>query len=586
MDPTNLQSTSLSSSAGNGARLWPTLLVVLIQVGLVTIWISPSNENLFRLMLMTLGALLCSFMFMILLVFASRLTWRVSLLTILAIVILGIISGICAAPFTAIAYLIYGFPLAMVATWIGLTITHKRGAQLQIVGMVSGAALVWLGMSQIRIERVQWSFLPVVALRWQPTAEQKLLSQGPFEAPKPSEKNAQGAGWSADRLEWPGFRGFRGDGRVTEPLPKMDWQQNPPKELWRRPVGPGWSSMSVVSGRLFTQEQRGEYELVSCYNAETGEPVWQHKEQSRFEEMQSGAGPRATPAFVNGIIYAYGAKAVLMALDATDGKLLWRRDLMLEFNAALPIWGFCTSPVVYGDNVVVFAGGDGENGFIAFDKTMGEVRWRMSERGMNFSSPQLMKFGEQSMLVINKTGATLGLDPNSGKVLWQQETFSNGSPAIVQPQQLNDTGLIIPFGDDKGVGYIELTSAPDANWVVQEKWRTRSIKPWYNDYLYHDGHVYGFDKQFFVCVDTQDGSLKWKSRKFGFGQAILVQSTGQVVMLSEDGEVRLIDVSPEESKQLGSVQVLNDTCWNHPIIAGGRLYVRNSVEMVCLELPQ
>lgn len=170
-----------------------------------------------------------------------------------------------------------------------------------------------------------------------------------------------------------------------------------------------------------------------------------------------------------------------------------------------------------------------------------------------------------------------------GDSLWR---FSNGSPAIVQPQQLNDTGLIIPFGDDKGVGYIELTSAPDANWGVQEKWRTRSIKPWYNDYLYHDGHVYGFDKQFFVCVDTQDGSLKWKSRKFGFGQAILVQSTGQVVMLSEDGEVRLIDVSPVESKQLGSVQVLNDTCWNHPIIAGGRLYVRNSVEMVCLELPQ
>ena len=584
MDPNNPVSGQVSAQAANGARLWPTLLVVLAQVCLVTVWISPSNENLFRLLIMMAGPILCSLAFMILLVFASRLAWSVSLLTILAVILLGITSGMFAAPLTGIAYLIYGIPLVIVAMWGGLAMTHKRGSRLQVVGMVSGAALVWLGMSQIRIERVQGTFLPVVALRWLPSAEEKLLSQSPPSDSAPVAKDSQGDQWFADRLEWPSFRGGRGDGRVTEQLPKMDWQQNPPKELWRRRIGPGWSSMAVVSGRLFTQEQRGEHELVSCYEAATGEPIWQHKEQCRFEEMQSGAGPRATPTFADGRIYAYGAKAVLLALDAADGRLLWRRDLMQEFDAALPIWGFCTSPVVYGDNVVVYAGGEGENGFMAFDKATGEIRWRLSERGMNFSSPQLMKFGEQATLVINKTGATLGLDPSTGKILWQHNTVPNGSPAIVQPQQLDETTLIVPFGDDKGVGCIELSESSNLSWIVQEKWRTRGIKPWYNDYLYHEGHIYGFDKQFFVCIDTKDGSLKWKSRKYGFGQAVLIQSTGQIVLLSEDGIVHLIDVSPSESKEVGSVQVLNDTCWNHPVIAGGRLYVRNSAEMVCLAL--
>jgi outer membrane protein assembly factor BamB len=342
--------------------------------------------------------------------------------------------------------------------------------------------------------------------------------------------------------------------------------------------------MSIVSGRLFTQEQRGEEEYVVCYDANTGAPIWQHGERSRFEEVTSGAGPRATPTYADGQVFAYGAKAILVALDATTGALIWRRDLIAEVNAELPIWGFASSPAVVDDHVIVYAGGEGPNGLIAFKASSGDIAWAVPGRGMNFSSALVATIdGEKTVVFVDGANAR-GLAPVDGQELWRYSIAGSGEAPIVQPQQIGPYSLVVPLGDGVGVARIEVARESAGGWGVQETWRSRDLKPSFNDFVCQSGYLFGFDKAIFACVDTRTGQRKWRRGRYGFGQAVAVASTGQILVTTERGEVVAIDASPESSVERGRVKVLGSKTWNHPVVIGNRMYLRNAEEMVCLQL--
>jgi outer membrane protein assembly factor BamB len=392
------------------------------------------------------------------------------------------------------------------------------------------------------------------------------------------------AKWSPQSVEWPGFRGASRNSRVTESLPALDWDESPPRELWRRLVGPAWSSMAIVSGRLFTQEQRGDQEVVTCYNAETGDPLWVHGEPSRFEEVTSGAGPRATPTYSNGHIFAYGARGILAALEAATGAIHWRHDLMSEVNAQLPIWGFASSPAVVEDLVIVYAGGDGQNGLLAFDCDSGAVRWRRASRGMNFGSVQPANFAGFNQVVFIQAGVALGLSATTGEEMWRYQISEGGNPPIVQPQQIDARSLLIPLGDGVGVARIEVTREPDGSWAVAEQWRSRHLKPSFNDFVFHEGTIFGFDRQIYSAVDAATGRRLWKRGRFGFGQTLLLEASRQVIVTTETGRAVLLDAAPDKLRARGRLECLRGKTWNHPAIANGRLYIRNSAEMVCYVL--
>jgi hypothetical protein len=203
--------------------------------------------------------------------------------------------------------------------------------------------------------------------------EKRLVAKaGSAPAPLPSAPPVPAA-------EWPGFRGPHRDDIIPGVRIKTDWTASPPVALWRRPVGPGWSSFAVRGDRFYTQEQRGADEVVACYKLTTGEPVWAHRDTARFWESNGGPGPRGTPTLSNGRVYTFGATGILNVLNERDGSVVWSRNAASDTGMAIPQWGFASSPLVIDDLVVVATAGR----LVAYDLATGAKRWMSPARGVS-----------------------------------------------------------------------------------------------------------------------------------------------------------------------------------------------------------
>ena len=382
------------------------------------------------------------------------------------------------------------------------------------------------------------------------------------------------------RAEWPGFRGPDRDSVVHGVRIKTDWAASPPVELWRRPIGPGWSSFAVRGDLLYTQEQRGEDEIVACYNLATGKPVWMHRDATRFWESNGGAGPRATPTLSGHRVYAFGATGILNALDAATGAVVWSRNVPADTAMKVPGWGFAGSPLVVDDILVVAASG----ALAGYDAASGTQRWFLKSRGGGYSSPHLVTIdGVAQVLLLGGAGVT-SVAPADGKVLW--ENAWSGAP-MVQPAVIDGGDLLITTADAMGgLGIRRLAVAHGAGgWTVEERWTTRSLKPYFNDFAVHKGHAFGFDGAILACVDLADGQRKWKGGRYGDGQLVLLPDQDLLIVMSEEGELALVRATPDEFTEVARFRVLEGKTWNHPVLIGDVLLVRNGEEMAAFRLP-
>jgi len=391
---------------------------------------------------------------------------------------------------------------------------------------------------------------------------------------------------SAATADWPGFRGPERDGIVHGVRIATDWSASPPVELWRRAVGPGWSSFAVSGGRLYTQEQRGDDEIVSCYEEATGAPVWTHKDAARFFESNGGPGPRGTPTLAGGRVYTLGATGILNALDAADGHVVWSREAASDAEGTrsmgggatvkVPDWGFSSSPLVVDDLVVVAMAGQ----LVAYDLATGKPRWTGPKGGVSYSSPQLATIGGvPQVLLANATGLT-SVAPADGKVLWEHKW--RGFP-IVQPAFTPDGDVLVAIASDSGTRRLAVAQAKGA-WTVEERWTSPGLKPYFNDFVVHEGHAYGFDGRILACLDLASGERKWKGGRYGNGQLVLLAEQDLLLVLSEDGELALVDATPDRFTEVARVPALQGKTWNHPVLAGDTLLVRNGEEMVAFRL--
>lgn len=603
-------------------RLWPGVALVVFQgfAAYVVPWLFPETEiaglpigmlGLFASIAAGLGVLIWWLFF-------SRARWSERLVGVAFIVIAVIATRAVAHPSiqgAGMGFLLY---VGTVPTW---SVALVIGATL--MSRLTGARRLPALATMIVVLMTPWTLLRTAGVasdgseyhwRWTPTPEELLLAQGevvpsaqpgpvvqgskgPEVQPEPASVAAEATvpstqvegealsepvpGRVEGRVEWPGFRGPLRDGIVRGTRINTNWSSSPPVELWRRPIGPGWSSFAVQGDLIYTQEQRGDDELVTCYRMSTGESVWGHRDAVRFWESNGGAGPRATPTIHGGRIYAFGATGILNALDAATGAKVWSRQVADDTKRELPIWGFSSSPLIINDVVIVATAGT----MAAYDRVTGAHRWTGPSYGGSYSSPHLLTFdGVEQVVLLGGPGA-ISLNPVDGAVLWMHE-WEPGP--IVQPAVTAAGDILInAIATTGGIGIRRLgVTRANGAWSLDEKWTSNGLKPYFNDFVVHNEHGYGFDGAILSAIDLNDGTRKWKGGRFGNGQLILLADQDLLLVISEEGELALVSATPDKFTEIARFPALDGKTWNHPVVVGDTLLLRNGEEMVAFRLPR
>lgn len=456
--------------------------------------------------------------------------------------------------------------------WALLFSRLRRWSRLAVLGSILGLAA--FALLSLEVRGVTGDLVPVIS--WRFGAREEAL-------PSPSAYSGAESARSAQTwLDFPQFLGLWRDGTVPGVSLARDWTQRPPRALWRRQLGAGWSGFAVSGANAVTQEQRGEYEAVVCYDLLIGDVRWVHAHAARYETKIAGIGPRATAAIADGRVFALGATGILDCIDERSGELVWERDVLADNGAVNNPWGTSCSPLLHDGLVVVTPGGSNGRSMVAYDARNGERRWSGGTDRAGYSSPCLAELAGAPQLLALNAASLAAQDPASGALFWSV-AWSDRNPNVAQPLVVAPDAVIVSSG--YGVGAARFRVARDAvgGFEVQEEWSSRALKSKFANFVHRAGFLYGFDDGILACVDAATGRRSWKAGRYGHGQLLLVDDL--LLVVSEPGDIVLVEATPEEHRELARAQALDDKTWNPPALAAPYLLVRNDLEAVCLELP-
>lgn len=392
-------------------------------------------------------------------------------------------------------------------------------------------------------------------------------------APEPDTAAAPAMAWTPS---WTGFRGQHGDGRYTAAPIRTDWSGLKP--MWRQPVGAGFASFAAADGRAFTIEQRGPEEVAAAYDILTGRELWTHAWNASFVENMGGPGPRATPAVHDGTVFALGATGELRAIDASNGKLRWRANVLDDANGRNREYGFAASPLIAGTTVItVPAGGNGRS-IVAYDRSTGRIVWSALDDEGTYASPVRATLAGVDQIVFALATRVVAVSPDGGALLWEFPWKKGGDNYAAQPVVVGN-GVFLSSGS--GGVLLEVTRN-DGRLAVREAWQSHRMKNDFTSSVHHDGFIYGLDLGILACIDAATGELKWKGGRYGNGQTVL--ASGHLVITTGEGEVVLVRATPEGHREVARVPALEGRTWNHPAIADGFLLVRNGEQMAAFDL--
>ena len=593
-------------------RLWPgvvaALLIVLARFGLPTVMAEAG-------MAVMMGGAVGALLIVVWWLFFSRAPWveRIGFIAL----IFGALAGTSYFVHESIGngmmgmmLFLLGIPVASVALVASAVATRQLSTVTRRVSIAVVILLACSAFTLLRTGGISGQGDSDLHWRWTPSPEERLLAQAADEpaaiatneptaiAEKPAIElsddgpSAPSTVTEAETVErasevtapvvktlaeWPGFRGQNRDGIVRGVRIDTDWSKSPPVEMWRRPIGPGWSSFAVLEDFVYTQEQRGDDEIVACYRLSTGEPVWRHRDPVRFWESNGGAGPRGTPTISGDRIYSFGATGILNALDARRGSLIWSRDVATETNTKVPDWGFASSPLVIDDLVIVAA----DATLVAYDLATGHQRWVGPVHSGSYSSPHRTTIdGVEQVLLLGGSGAT-SVAPATGTVLWEHQW---PGMAIVQPGMLSDGGVVFNgSGGTGGTRRLAVTHGPNG-WTAEERWTSNGLKPFFNDFVIHNGHAFGFDGSILASINLEDGKRAWKGGRYGNGQIVVLPDQDLLLVLAEEGDLALVSATPDQFREIARVPAITGKTWNHPVLVRDILLVRNGEEMAAFRL--
>ncbi|QDU41544.1 outer membrane biogenesis protein BamB [Maioricimonas rarisocia] len=482
---------------------------------------------------------------------------------------------------------------ALALTWLAFFAPLSRKARaaivipcLLLIGAFAGSVrdIEWTGDM-----RLIWHF------KWQKPQQQKLAEYlETTETTRPVAADVEIPEVTPEDMAE--YRGPRRDGVVTGPELTTDWSADPPEEIWSHPCGEGYSSFAVLGDFAITLEQRGEDEVVVCYDAATGDTRWTHAYPASFDEAMGGPGPRATPTIDNGQVFSVGAEGDLVCLDLLTGQPAWHVNILEANNLPNLEWAISGSALVLGERVIVNAGGPEGNGLIAYDRNSGDVIWKaaglkeLPEEGADrnwagYSSPMLVSLDGVEQILSFEGHGLRSYDPKTGDDLWFYPFHSGGGDPgvnVAQPTVLEGDRVFITASYGRGCAMLKVSRAED-DWKTETLWDNKFMRCKFTSPVLYEGNLYGLDEGILVCLDGETGKRKWKRGRYGHGQVLL--TNGQLVLLSEDGEIVLVEASPDGHNELGRQKVLEGSkTWNPPALVRGRLYLRNHLEAACYDL--
>ena len=382
--------------------------------------------------------------------------------------------------------------------------------------------------------------------------------------------------------DWPQLWGPNGDGRSLAPASISRTPTLKAREVWRKPIGSGFSGVSVVGARGYTALSDGTRDQAIAFDAGSGRELWRTPLGDTYRGHDgSRDGPISTPTVEGGRVFLVAPHGRLVALDAGDGHVVWSHDLPKEYGAAVPSYGFATSPVAAGGRVIVQAGGEKENYLVAFEQASGKVAWAASPgAGAVYVSPVLATLHGVPQLVTVSADKVLGLSPADGSLLWSLPRPNEPEPSR-SPLVLPDGRVFVPSWNE---GALIAVTREGTAFKAAEVWRRPVLKSSYSPTVFHDGHLYGFNGAYLVCVDAATGDVKWRQKVYG-GSLILVD--GHLVLLGESsGDLRVAEATPAGYREKLKTSVFNagSSSFTGPSWAGGRVYLRNVEEIVALEI--
>ena len=383
------------------------------------------------------------------------------------------------------------------------------------------------------------------------------------------------------RTYWTDYRGPNRDGRYEEAKVLTSWPSGGLPEVWRQPVGGGYASFVVAEGVAFTIEQRRQQEVVAAYDLQTGRELWTNAWDADFRESMGGDGPRATPTWHEGRVYALGATGELRCLDAKTGKPAWSRNILKDNGAQNLEWGMSGAPLVVDDKVIVLPGGTSGKSVAAYNRLTGQPVWQALNDKQGYVSPMLAQLAGKRQVVVVSSSRVVGLEVANGSLLWEYPWNTSMGINCSQPIVVSDNRLFISSGYGKGAAVVELTRSGDS-FSARTVWENTAMKNKFNSSVLHEGHIYGLDEGILTCVDVESGARKWKGGRYGYGQLLL--ASGHLIVLSDTGELALVKATPDQHTEVAKFSALEGKTWNSPALAGGRLLVRNATHMACYNL--
>ncbi|HVS13540.1 MAG TPA: PQQ-binding-like beta-propeller repeat protein [Thermoanaerobaculia bacterium] len=388
--------------------------------------------------------------------------------------------------------------------------------------------------------------------------------------------------------DWPQWLGPARDGTSPETGLLAAWPAEGPPVVWRRPLGQGFSAVTVRGDRLYTLESEGvtrdgliedaSHEYVVSLAASDGATLWRTRIDASFAD-QRGSGPRSSPTLDGDRLYVLSSPGKLTALALADGRLLWQRDLVGEHGGELPIWGYAASPWVEGTRVMVAGGGEGR-AILAFDRDDGALLWSRGSSPPSYSSPVAGALAGVRQVVFLQGDRVLAVTPD-GEELWSHPWEVVNRINIATPLLLDGDRVFVSTSYDVGAVMLRVVAEGD-RLAVREVWRNREMKNHFHGSVLAGGRLYGFDNATFKCLDPQTGATCWAHR--GLGKGSLIHADGRLVVLSERGRLALVAVDPDAYREVSGFQLVQARTWTAPTLAHGRLYVRTEEELFQLDL--